>query len=87
MEIETAEAGGGGLFIALKLFSVLLLVLINGERRAESFRLPAIEWGATWERLLDSSSEDSTQAGERPSHARDEVAVDALSVVVLRCHR
>jgi len=63
-----------------------LLVLLNGERAARMFRLPAVEWGATWERLLD-TAHDSTQAAQRPSHARDELHVDPLSVVVLRCHR
>jgi isoamylase len=64
-----------------------LLVLINGERVPVTFRLPAMEWGATWEHLVDTSRDDSTQAEEKPSHARDEVSLDALSVVVLRCHR
>jgi isoamylase len=63
-----------------------LLVLINGERTPKTFRLPAVEWGATWEHLLD-TAHDSTQAVERPSRARDEIALEALSVVVLRCHR
>ena len=63
-----------------------LLVLINGERTPTSFRLPAIEWGATWEKLIDTAS-DATQADERASRARDEIHLDALSIVVLRCHR
>lgn len=63
-----------------------LLVLINGERATRTFRLPAIEWGATWEQLLD-TAHDSAQARDTPSRARDEVIVDSLSIVVLRCHR
>jgi len=62
-----------------------LLILINGERSARVFRLPAIEWGADWEWLVD-TAHDSTRAN-RPSHARDEVTLEALSIVVLRCRR
>jgi isoamylase len=63
-----------------------LLVLINGEREPRSFRLPAVEWGATWQKLLD-TAHGSAQADMVPSHARDRLFLDALSVVVLRCHR
>ncbi|MBI2388251.1 MAG: glycogen debranching protein GlgX [Deltaproteobacteria bacterium] len=61
-----------------------LLVLINGERAERTFRLPAVEWGADWEWLVD-TAHDSTRAADRPSHARDEVLLEALSIVVLRC--
>ncbi len=68
-----------------------LLVLLNGERQPTSFRLPAIEWGATWEHLLDTaqSSDDAaeTASSEPASHARDQVRLEALSVVVLRRRR
>jgi len=68
-----------------------LLVLLNGDRTPRTFRLPAVEWGADWEPLIDSSKTqsggDSAQPSGRPSHARDEVHVEALSVVVLRCLR
>ncbi|MGZ3452754.1 MAG: glycogen debranching protein GlgX [Polyangiales bacterium] len=59
-----------------------LLVLVNAGKEAETFVLPALEWGADWERVLDTAG----GAGRaESSHARDRVAVEALSLVVLRC--
>ncbi len=62
-----------------------LLVVLNGEREEKLFRLPAVEWGATWEPLLDTAQEAGAVPLDPPSHARDRVRVAALSVVVMRC--
>jgi glycogen operon protein len=70
-----------------------ILVVLNGERERRTFRLPSIEWGATWELVLDTAVEpdhDEAHRGPPSRHrdsARDEIKVEALSIMVLRCPR
>jgi glycogen operon protein len=57
-----------------------LLVLINAGKEGETFVLPALEWGADWERVIDTANDG---AGDG-AHAGESVALAPLSLVLLR---
>ncbi|GAC1394710.1 MAG: glycogen debranching protein GlgX [Polyangiales bacterium] len=62
-----------------------LLIVLNGERTSERFRLPAIEWAAYWEVLVDTEiSEQYATVLPQSSAASTEIEVAPLSLVVLR---
>jgi glycogen operon protein len=35
-----------------------LLIVINGDREDAGFRLPALQWAESWERVIDTEPED-----------------------------
>jgi glycogen operon protein len=63
-----------------------LLVILNGERTPQRFRLPAVEWGARWEELFDTRDWDQPidDGGAPVEPAETELELAALSVAVLR---
>ena len=58
-----------------------LLVILNGERQSVRFRLPALEWAASWERAIDTAQGVVAEDDER-HEAASEVELEELSIQV-----
>jgi isoamylase len=57
-----------------------LLVLLNAHHEDVSFTLPHVDWGKSWEPIVDTASDHA----HRSTAARDQVVVKARSLMVLR---
>ncbi|HSN99585.1 MAG TPA: glycogen debranching protein GlgX [Candidatus Nanopelagicales bacterium] len=61
-----------------------LLILMNANARAIEFVLPDIEWGESWETLIDTRTAAPPEQDLPPSRATDKYRLIARSMVILR---
>ena len=65
-----------------------LLVILNGERESSRFRLPALEWAASWAMVIDTRTGFADDEQAKVIYpAASEIELEELSIMVLKVRR